>query len=47
MIGLLYILYVKKKIKITYRIKVMLTDVNGAEIRRFVNTVQLQLWEKS
>lgn len=44
MIGLFYILYVKK---ITYRIKVMLTDVNGAEIRRFVNTVQLQLWEKS
>lgn len=46
MIGLFYILYVKK-IKITYRIKVMLTDVNGAEIRRYVNTVQLQLWEKS
>lgn len=31
----------------TYRINVMLTDVNGAEIRRFVDTVQLQLWKKS
>lgn len=30
----------------SYRIHVTLTDVDGAEISRFVNTVQPQLWKK-
>ena len=34
----------KKK---SYRMKVMLTNVAGAELRPLVNTVQLQLWKKS